>query len=131
MDVWRSVWAPAVAGLSFAAVLLVPAYGPLVDHHYAERLPFHAHLSDSAPHVHAYFEIHGHPATSPDAPDLATAIPSDDGVPSSPVGAGIDDGLALRAAIEPPVGLEQPAAYLSRPGEMSQAPPLRPPRTSV
>lgn len=45
-----------------AAALFLPALGPLLDHHYAERQPNHAHvyLGPAAPdHVHP-FEMYGH-----------------------------------------------------------------------
>jgi len=132
-DVWRRVWPPALAGLFFAATIMAPAYGPIVDHHYAERLLFHSHLADSGPgpHRHAFLVNHAHPMQPGESPDLATAIPGDDGLPSSPVGAGHADDLALRSNIEPPVELGQPTAYFARPGTSGPPPPLRPPIPSA
>ena len=51
-------WLTAIA----AAVLVLPSIGPLLDHHYAERLPSHTHNypGDEMPtHVHSY-EVPSH-----------------------------------------------------------------------
>jgi hypothetical protein len=120
-----------VAGFFFAATIMAPAYGPVIDHHYAERLLFHAHLADTGPHLHIYLDFHPHLMPSDGAPDLATAIPGDDGLPSAPIGAGHNDEPALRSTLEPPVDLDLPAAYLSRSDMAGPPPPLRPPRPSA
>ena len=41
------------------AVLMValPLLGPSIDHHFAERQPYHAHLADYAWHEHTYQEL--------------------------------------------------------------------------
>ena len=125
------VLAPVAAGLLFVAAVMVPAYGPLVDHHYAERLPFHSHIARQGPHSHGYLESHTHPMPAPAQPDMTTAIPGEDGLPSSPSGMGDDCGLMVRSAIEPPVSLDQPAARLSRLERFGLSPPVRPPRIPV
>lgn len=125
------VLAPIAAGLLFAAAVMVPAYGPLIDHHYAERLPFHGHIARDGPHSHSYLELHAHPMPAPAEPDMTTAIPGEDGLPSSPLGVGDDRGLLIRSAIEPPVSLDQPMARLSRLEQFGPSPPVRPPRISV
>ncbi len=51
-------WLTAIA----ASVLVLPSIGPLLDHHFVERLPSHAHSyqGDVTPsHVHPY-EMPGH-----------------------------------------------------------------------
>lgn len=51
-------WLTAIA----SAVLVLPSIGPLLDHHYVERLPDHTHTysGDVTPaHVHSY-EVPGH-----------------------------------------------------------------------
>jgi hypothetical protein len=48
------------AGLFFAAVLLLPAFGPLLDHHFAERMPNHQHLHESVVHTHTHDQAHSH-----------------------------------------------------------------------
>ena len=69
------------------AAVFLPTLGPLLDHHYAERLPNHTHLyfGPSGPnHVHP-FEVqghfHNHPFEAP--PDGIVYLASYDG--SSPV----------------------------------------------
>ena len=125
------VCAPIVAGLLFVAAVMVPVYGPLVDHHYAERLPFHGHLARQGPHSHAYSEFHTHPMPEPAHPDMTAAIPGEDGSPSPPAGVGDDCSLMVRSALEPAVSHDQPSAHLSRPDQFGPSPPVRPPRESV
>jgi hypothetical protein len=45
--------------------LLLPLYGPLVDHHFAERLPYHSHLylAGHVDHVHLHDVPHSHEHT--------------------------------------------------------------------
>lgn len=43
--------------------LLLPLYGPLVDHHFAERLPYHSHLYLSGTGYHShYYDLPHHSA---------------------------------------------------------------------
>ena len=44
------------------AVLMValPLLGPSIDHHFAERQPYHAHLAADAWHEHNYQSLHRH-----------------------------------------------------------------------
>ena len=52
---------PALIGsLWVVAVALLPAFGPLVDHHFAEKLPTHNHLGGYSVHTHAFEQKHGH-----------------------------------------------------------------------
>lgn len=39
---------------------LLPAFGPLVDHHFAEKLPTHNHLGGYSVHTHAFEQAHEH-----------------------------------------------------------------------
>ena len=56
----RGRWGSALAVLVTGALLL-PAVGPLLDHHYAERVPGHLHLAGvSAAHAHPYEVDHRH-----------------------------------------------------------------------
>ena len=58
--VLRGRWGAALAVLVTGALLL-PAVGPLLDHHYAERVPGHLHLAGvAASHTHPYEVNHGH-----------------------------------------------------------------------
>ena len=69
------------------AAIFLPTLGPLLDHHYAERLPNHAHLyfgSGGPDHVHP-FEVqdHFHYYEDETSPDGIVYLASYDG--SSPV----------------------------------------------
>ena len=58
----RGRWGGALAVLVTGALLL-PAVGPLLDHHYAERVPGHLHFyfaGVSADHTHPYEVAHRH-----------------------------------------------------------------------
>ena len=58
--VLRGRWGAALAVLVTGALVL-PIVGPLLDHHYAERVPGHLHLAGvSASHTHPYEVNHGH-----------------------------------------------------------------------
>ena len=54
----------------FLAVALIapPSFGPFLDHHFAERQPYHAHLGAGGGHEHEYRREHFHArADSPDS----------------------------------------------------------------
>ncbi len=59
------VWPLALVVLMVA----LPAVGPLLDHHFAERQPYHAHVGADSSHRHDYRAAHAHP---PYAADPAT-----------------------------------------------------------
>ena len=68
MHVLAAWWLTAFA----AAVLVLPNIGPLLDHHYVERLPGHAHSypGDVLPaHVHSY-EVPDHPNHAASSPGM-------------------------------------------------------------
>ena len=110
-----------------ALVVFLPSLGPLYDHHFAERMPYHTHVGAPSEHEHGYRSLHSHsPERSPDwspalydldtSPTLLTIILSSDSELSG--GFMPDTDSALRI-----LGLEPDAlrsAYLS--------PPDRPPR---
>ena len=50
-----------------ALVVLLPSLGPLSDHHFAERQPYHAHVGAPLDHEHGYRYLHAHdPERTPD-----------------------------------------------------------------
>ena len=58
--VLRGRWSRALAALVVGALTL-PIVGPLLDHHYAERVPGHLHLAGvAASHTHPYEVEHRH-----------------------------------------------------------------------
>ena len=50
------LWMVSLAAL----VSLLPALGPMFDHHFAERLPYHAHVGVAGDHEHGYRYLHSH-----------------------------------------------------------------------
>ena len=84
-----------------ALALMAPFFGPIVDHHFAERFPHHGHIyvSSAEPdHVHAYSVPHhhhddGHSHVHADAAagDAETPVPgiiffvSNDGLTQAPM----------------------------------------------
>ena len=111
-------------------VVLLPSLGPLFDHHFAERIPYHAHFGVANDHEHGYRHLHSHDAErSPDwspalykldtSPVTLTVVLSSD----SKLGGGLmsDTGSALR--IPGPEFNALKSAYVS--------PPDRPPRNGV
>lgn len=58
--VLRGRWGSALAVLVVGALVL-PIVGPLLDHHYAERVPGHLHIAGvSGAHTHPYEVNHRH-----------------------------------------------------------------------
>ena len=47
--------------IGLAVVMAVlPFLGPVIDHHFAERQPYHAHLGADSGHEHYYANLHLH-----------------------------------------------------------------------
>ena len=93
------------------AAVFLPTLGPLLDHHYAERLPNHTHLyfgQADYDHVHP-FEMQDHYHYYPDEipPDGIVFLASYDG--SSPV--MIDATVHAVQQSSPFVGPDDAAAY--------------------
>ena len=60
--------------LTLAVVMVaLPMLGPALDHHFAERQPYHAHVGADPSHSHDYRVAHAHPV------DAATGEPAADG----------------------------------------------------
>lgn len=112
-----------------ALVVALPSLGPLFDHHFAERMPYHAHVGVPNDHEHGYRHLHSHDAErSPDwipalykldtSPTVLTIVLSSD----SELGGFIPDtDSALR--IPGPEFNALKSAYIS--------PPDRPPRNGL
>ena len=113
-----------------ALVVLLPSLGPLFDHHFAERQPYHAHVGAASDHEHGYRSLHAHdPERAPDwspalykldtSPTLLTIVLSSDAELGGGLMPGTDSALRIP-------GLEPDAlrsAYIS--------PPDRPPRNGL
>ena len=49
--------------VSLAVVMVaLPFLGPVIDHHFAERQPYHAHFGIDVGHEHDYVSLHTHQA---------------------------------------------------------------------
>ena len=47
--------------MGLAVVMAVlPFLGPVIDHHFAERQPYHAHFGTDVGHEHYYASLHAH-----------------------------------------------------------------------
>ena len=75
--------------MGLAVVMAVlPFLGPVIDHHFAERQPYHAHFGTDAGHEHYYASLHAHQSllgTGSGVEQAAESLP--------PTGSG--DGIAL------------------------------------
>ena len=110
-----------------AVMVILPSLGPLADHHFAERQPYHAHLGADSGHTHDYGDLHAHTSdrsggANPALPNLqvssagsAIAIPS-------------DSELVRRLTIEPDTVFTIPPAADSVLRSVYASPPHRPPR---
>ena len=119
------LWMVALAAL----VVALPSLGPLFDHHFAERMPYHAHVGVPNDHEHGYRHLHSHDAErSPDwspalykldtSPTILAIVLSAD---SETDGLRPDTDSALR--VPGPESDTLRSAYLS--------PPDRPPRNGL
>ena len=110
-----------------ALVVFLPSLGPLYDHHFAERMPYHSHVGAPTEHEHGYRNLHSHdPERSPDwapalyeldiSPTVLTIVLSSD----SELGGGFIPDADSVLRIPGPESHALKSAYLS--------PPDRPPR---
>lgn len=60
--------------LLIVVMVALPAAGPLLDHHFAERQPYHAHVGADSSHRHDYRAAHVHPADP--ATGESSSVPS-------------------------------------------------------
>jgi|TARA_B100002003_G_scaffold71661_1_gene66749 hypothetical protein len=85
--------------LLLAVAVIFPAFGPAIDHHFAERDPAHRHVGAAPSHDHDFARQHGHNADSTGNP---TAVLSLDGGAASPAAVVLDDThLAHSLKFEP------------------------------
>ena len=50
------VWPVGLA----VVMAVLPFLGPVIDHHFAERQPYHAHFGTDVGHEHYYASLHAH-----------------------------------------------------------------------
>ena len=112
------------------AVLIValPLLGPSIDHHFAERQPYHAHLADYAWHEHTYQDLHAHLNHGAAQADLVLySFEISSAGPA--VALFVDSELQRRLMPESDSALTVPALPESVLRSASVPPPQRPPRT--
>lgn len=135
--VLRGRWGSALAVLVVGALAL-PVVGPLLDHHYAERVPGHLHLAGVlAAHTHPYEVDHGHAqggaytdaSGAPLSEGGGNLLPQEEAAGSS-AGGGLTHLLllALFALLVPPMLSLIEVRGPLWPGAFTPRTELRPPR---
>ena len=117
-----------IVALLLTATVVLPALGPLMDHHYAERQPGHAHLRPAGEHDHGYDSLHIH--THGGVGGL-TALYNDDSAPAITVVMNDDMALMLALQLEPTSHFWLPIQTQTHLRGRSNAPPKQPPRPLV
>ncbi len=120
--------------MGLVAGLVAPSFGPILDHHFAERQPGHMHFGTPSPssHLHAYGStVHGH--TTNTAPDnYAIAIYKYDGnVGASTAVTTSNNDWASLTLFEPTSVLVLPSAINGSAHGTSVAPLLKPPQSNL
>lgn len=133
-----------LAAAALVGLLLLPFFGPLVDHHFAERRPDHAHIYLEAvahDHVHPY-EVSMHHHHHKDDPAVGGGLqePPTDGIVylTSHDGAGMGFIELTAPASRESAVFPDPEEYRTAlripgsdtaPGDAFTSPPRKPPRT--
>ena len=124
----------------FLAVALValPAFGPFLDHHFAERQPYHAHLgAGGGGHTHEYAREHSHARANSPSSETARGADGDEAMPNPEIASSAM--AAVRAepgSMTPTTPAADSALSVARGGDsvpksIRPAPPLRPPRADA
>ena len=110
-----------------ALLVLLPSMGPLIDHHFAERQPYHSHLGPDRGHEHqySYFHAHGSEADPESNPALYNLDTSLAGFTTATLS---ESELSRQALVEPTslIGIHTAADAALR--SVYPAPPYKPPR---
>ena len=120
------VWPVGLA----AVMLALPFLGPVIDHHFAERQPYHAHFGADAGHEHDYASLHVHqPDQAAGAAEGGIALYSFEVFSAGPAVAMLADSeLESRLMPNPDVALALRAPAHSVLESASVSPLERPPR---
>jgi hypothetical protein len=111
------------------ATLLLPAAGPLVDHHFAERQPGHLHIGMAGyrAHDHGYEHAHGH--SQADGSGYPVVLYSYDGATVAiPAVARADTAMELFLDFEPGSIFTLPLPPEARVKHIYISPPGKPPQ---
>ena len=114
--------------VGLAVVMMVlPFLGPVIDHHFAERQPYHAHFGADAGHDHDYSSLHVH--SDDQTAESGIALYSFEVSSAGPsVAMLIDSELESRLTPDPDAVLTLRAPASSALRSESVAPLERPPR---
>ncbi len=115
-------------GLAVVMAVL-PFLGPVVDHHFAERQPYHAHFGTDVGHEHYYASLHAHQSLPPTGSGGGIALYSFEVFSAGPSVAMLTDSeLESRLTPDPDavLTLRAPAPSVLRSASVS--PLERPPR---
>ena len=108
-------------------LVLLPSLGTLIDHHFAERQPYHSHLRADSGHEHGYryFHAHGSEADPEANPALYNLDASLEGFTTATLS---EFDLSRQAFVEPTslIGIHTAADTALR--SIYPAPPYKPPR---
>ncbi len=129
------LFAPLLTAVAAWAIFM-PAIGPLVDHHFTERQPEHAHAYTAGSpdsHLHPFERPHDHQASADPvhAPGDAEAgivfLPPDDG---GALGASLDaappDLASMRYPASVPAALPEAPSISGAFADLLEPPPPRP-----
>ena len=118
----------------FLAVALValPSFGPSLDHHFAERQPYHAHLgAGGGGHEHEYRREHSHARADSTGSQSADG---DEAMPNPEIASSAMAAVRAEPVSMTPTADSAPAMARggdSVPKSIHPAPPLRPPRSDA
>ena len=113
-------------GLAVVMVVL-PFLGPVIDHHFAERQPYHAHFGADSGHDHDYTSLHVHGGDQ--SAESGIALYSFEVFSAGPSMAMLADAeLESRLAPDPDAVLALRAPVFSALRSASVSPLERPPR---
>ena len=113
-------------GLALVMAVL-PFLGPVIDHHFAERQPYHTHLGADVGHDHDYASLHAHQADQ--AAEGGISLYSFEVFSAGPTVAMLTDSeLESRLAPDPDAALTLRAPEFSALRSASVSPLERPPR---
>lgn len=124
---------------TFLAVALIalPAFGPFLDHHFAERQPYHAHLgAGGGGHVHEYAREHFHARADSPRSEPARGADGDEAMPNSEIASSAMAAVRANPDSMTPTAAADSALAVARGGDsipksIYPIPPLRPPRADA
>ena len=111
------------------SVLLLPAVGSIIDHHFAERQPWHSHVGLHVSHAHASDVYHAHPDPSDQGGERPVAVYSHESGAPGVIGGAFGTARSSRLRSEPTSSLRLPVAIFAGAHQSDGAPPDKPPQS--